>query len=69
MRKRRINPRLAMIAAIAFCLAAFIYIWKLVDEGPSAPRVISAFGFAIAGLVWILITVRSRSSAAGGNDG
>ncbi len=49
---------LGIITVAAFWLAAAIYIWKLVAEGPAVLTVIAAVCFVVGGAIRLLVLLR-----------
>ena len=44
--------KMAIIALIAFWIAAVVYIWILTEEGPRLTTLIPAISFPIAAILW-----------------
>lgn len=60
MTKNRIIKRpIAVIVSIVFFFAAAIVTWKIIEDGATTQRMISAIGFALAGVIWAFIHIRS----------
>jgi uncharacterized membrane protein len=56
--KNKITSRpVALIITLIFFLASAIMIWKMIEDGSTTQRMISAVGFALAGIVWTLILI------------
>ena len=54
-----IRRPIAIIVSIVFFFAAAIVTWKIIEDGATAHRMISAIGFAIAGAIWAFIHVKT----------
>jgi hypothetical protein len=48
----------ALIISLIFYIASAVVIWKIIEDGSTARRMISAIGFALAGVIWIIILIR-----------
>lgn len=61
--KTRITSRpIALIISLIFLFASAIIIWKMIEDGSTVPRMISALAFAIAGVLWTIIMIKAGSA-------
>ena len=60
MKDRIISKPVALIISLVFYIASVIVFWKIVEDGSTARRLISAIGFAVAAILWTAIYIRSR---------
>ena len=51
---------ISLIIALIFIFAAAIVTWKIIADGSTTQRLISAIGFAVAGILWIIILFRGN---------
>jgi uncharacterized membrane protein len=59
--KSKITSRpIALIISLIFFFASAIMIWKMIEDGSTTQRMISAVGFALAGIVWTIILIRAK---------
>lgn len=61
-KSKTIKRPVALIVSIVFFAAAAIVTWKIVEDGATTHRLISAIGFALAGIIWAYIHARSGSA-------
>jgi|GEM_PF-2049894 len=61
--KSKITSRpIALIISLIFFFASAIVIWKMIEDGSTAPRMISAMAFATAGVLWAIIMIKAGSA-------
>ncbi len=60
-KNRTIKRPIALIVSIVFFFAAAIVTWKIIEDGSTTQRLISAIGFALAGIIWAYIHAKSGS--------
>lgn len=58
-KSKTIRRPIALVVAIVFFIAAAIVTWKIIEDGATTQRMISAIGFAVAGIIWGFIHARS----------
>ncbi|KPJ58954.1 MAG: hypothetical protein AMJ46_13045 [Latescibacteria bacterium DG_63] len=61
MKSKIISPPIALIISLIFYVASAVVIWKIIEDGSTAQRTISAIGFALAGVIWTIILIRGSS--------
>jgi len=60
MRNNTISRPIALIVCLVFYFASVIVFWKIIQDGSTTQRIISAIGFALAGVIWTVIYFNSR---------
>lgn len=55
---------LRLIAAIMCWVAAVLYAWRAIGQGPAGKYIIPAVAFAIAGVILVRMAVRSARGAS-----
>ena len=61
--KSRVTSRpVALITCLVFYSASVVVIWKIVEDGQTTFRLISAVGLALAGVIWTWIVFRGGSN-------
>jgi hypothetical protein len=50
---------ISLIVFLVFYIASAIVFWKMIEDGPTTPRLIAAVAFAVAGVLWTLIYFRA----------
>jgi hypothetical protein len=63
-----VGRTLGIITVAAFWLAAAIYLWKLVVDGPAPLTVIAAVCFALGGMIRLLVLLRDRKAGDTGGS-
>lgn len=62
MADKKISRPVALIVALIFYFASVIVFWKIIADGSTTQRMISAIGFAVAGVLWTIIYLKSKNA-------
>jgi len=61
MKNKIISRPIALVVSLVFYFAAVIVFWRIIEDGATTQRMISAIGFALAGILWTIIYYRPRN--------
>lgn len=62
MSSKIVSRPVALIILLIFYFASIVVLWKIIEDGSTTRRLISAIGFMLAGIIWTVIFVKSENA-------